>query len=375
MGIIGYGLSAKTFHVPFFNAVPEFNLYAVVQRSPKPDNDASKDHPSIKIYQSVEEMLKDEQLDVVVVTTRPDSHFQLAKMALLAKKHGTKHARFSLVLYSLMVTVVVEKPFTPTAAEAQNLVDLAKSQGRVLAAFQNRRFDCDFLTLKKYIDEGALGRIVEFETHFDRHRPDPPADNWKAYAGPGTGAVYDLGTHLMDQVVSLFGMPQRITGFVGSQREINTTGLEDSCTILLHYDNKMMATIKIGVVSPEVDQIRYWVRGVNGSFKKYHLDPQEDQLRKQGLKPDDHGFGSESEDKYGILTISQGGRIVSGVAPTVKPSTYSEFYRRLAATIKEDLSQIPVPLEQVVGVIRLAELARESSQRGQTLTVESEIYP
>ncbi|OQU97377.1 Oxidoreductase family, alpha/beta domain-containing protein isoform 1 [Cladophialophora immunda] len=353
VGIIGYGLSAKTFHIPFVNAVPDFNLYAIVQRSPKPDDDASKDWPKTKAYRSTEEMMGDDQVHVVVVTTAPVSHLQLAKAALLANKH-----------------VVVEKPFTPTSADAQELVDLAKSQNRILTVYQNRRWDSDFLTLKKYIKDGALGRIVEFETHFDRHRPEPPADNWKAHHAPGTGAVYDLGTHLMDQVVSLFGMPEKVTGFVGSQREVNTTGLEDSCTVLLHYASpKMLVTIKAGVVSPEVSQLRYWVRGDKGSFKKFHLDPQEDQLRKEGLRPGDKGYGIESEDKYGTLNLYRDGKISSEVAPTVEPATYTEYYRRLAAALDGDVSQVPVPPEQAVGVIRLVELARESSQQGRTLSV------
>jgi len=244
-------------------------------------------------------------------------------------------------------------------------VDLAKTQGVLLTVYQNRRWDSDFLTLKKYIENGALGRVVEFETHFDRHRPDPPADNWKAHQSPGTGAVYDLGTHLMDQVVDLFGLPKRVTGFVGSQRAINTTGLEDSCTVLLHYDG-ILATVKAAVVSPEVNQLRFWVRGDKGSFKKFHLDPQEDQLRR-GMRPGDTGYGIETEERYGTLNISSNGKISSEVAPTVQPATYTEYYRRLAAALNGEVSQIPVHPDQAVAVIRLVELARESSQLGKTL--------
>jgi len=172
----------------------------------------------------------------------------------------------------------------------------------------------------------------------------------------------------MDQVVHLFGMPQRVTGFVGSQREVNPTGLEDSCTVLLHYPG-MLVTVKAGVVSPEVNQLRFWVRGVNGSFKKFHLDPQEDQLRKQGLGPGDKGYGLEPQERYGTLNICKDGKIVSEVAPTVEPPTYVEYYRRLAAALGGDASQIPVPPEEAVGVIRLVELARESSRLGKTLDV------
>ena len=138
----------------------------------------------------------------------------------------------------------------------------------MLITFPGRRWDSDFLTVTELIKNNTLGRIVEFETHFDRHRPElPPGENWKTKPVPGGGAVFDLGTHLIDQVVVTFGLPQKITGFVGSQRENNPTGLEDSCTVLLHY-NRMLATVKAGVVSPEVNQLRYWIRGGKGSYKK-----------------------------------------------------------------------------------------------------------
>ena len=134
--------------------------------------------------------------------------------------------------------------------------------------YLDRRWDSDFLTISDLVKKGSLGRITEFETHFDRHRPEVPSGGgWKTKPGPGGGAVFDLGTHLIDQVVVLFGLPQRITGFVGTQRENSEHGLEDSCTVLLHYHG-MLATVKTAVVSPEVNQLRYWVRGTQGSYKK-----------------------------------------------------------------------------------------------------------
>jgi predicted dehydrogenase len=162
--------------------------------------------------------------------------------------------------------VVVEKPFTPTSAEAQELIDLANIQGVVLTVYQNRRWDSDFLTLKKYIDDGTLGRIVEFETHYDHHLPQTSIENWRAQHAPGTGAVYDLGTHLMDQVVLMFGLPKRITGFVTSQQAVNITGLEDSATVLLHYD-KLLVTVKLAVISPEVGQLRFWFAAIKALLK------------------------------------------------------------------------------------------------------------
>jgi len=277
---------------------------------------------------------------------------------------------------------VVEKPFTPTSHEANELIALAKTHQRLLTVYQSpslppslppppktkpppqltnptspppdRRYDSDFQTLLALLRSSALGRITEFETHFDRHRPTLPANGggWKTKAAPGAGAVYDLGVHLIDQVVVALGMPGRVTGFLGRQREGEEGGSEDSCTVLMHYEG-MMATVKAAVVSCEERQLRFWVRGVEGSYKKvglysssklvrrmrdsawtdwrlldfttpildllplpvfypfchtstnlnplqYHLDPQEDHL-KAGRKPGDAGFGIEPPERHGAL--------------------------------------------------------------------------
>ncbi|KAI9830755.1 MAG: hypothetical protein M1819_005420 [Sarea resinae] len=350
VAVIGYGMSAKVFHIPLILATPAFKLHAIVQRSPKPDDDAEKDHAGVKGYRSAEEMVKNSAVDVVVVTTTPESHFYLAKLALEAGKN-----------------VIVEKPFTPTHQEAQELSALAKKNHRLLTVYQNRRWDSDFVTLSHLIKSNTLGRVAEFETHFDRHRPEVPSGgSWKTKVMPGGGAVFDLGTHLIDQVVVTFGLPKKITGFVGSQREGDTGGFEDSCTVLLHYD-QLMATVKAAVVSPEVAQLRYWVRGDKGSFKKFHLDVQEDQL-KAGMKPGDAGFAIESEDHFGTLTTIQDGKPVSKVFPTAHPPTYVEFYQRFADALRGK-GEVPVKPEEAGAVIRLIELAKESSKTGRTLDV------
>lgn len=262
VAVVGYGLSAKVFHIPLILAVPELKLYGIVQRSPKPDDDASKDHAGIRSWRSVDEVYNDPGVDVVVITSIPETHFDMCKSSLEAGKH-----------------VVVEKPFVATAAEASQLCEIAAKTGGKLAVYQNRRWDADFLTLKKIMCEGTLGDIAEFETHFDRHRPDPPPTaSWKSIEAPAHGSLYDLGTHLIDQAYHLFGMPKRVTAFVGRQRRSVQNGAADSHTVLLHYDGPMLVTVKAGVVSPEVEQLRFWVRGTKGSFKKVH-SPQLDSLR------------------------------------------------------------------------------------------------
>ncbi|KAJ5317671.1 hypothetical protein N7508_002179 [Penicillium antarcticum] len=353
VGIVGYGFSAKIFHIPFVNEVPELKLYAVVQRTPKAGDDAEKDHPGVKSFRATEEMVQDPAIDIVIITTAPDSHFALSKLALEAGKH-----------------VVCEKPFTPTTQEADELVAIAKKNNKQLAVFQNRRFDADFVTLSKLIKNGSLGRISEFETHFDRHRPQEPAADshkWKNKVIPGGSAIYDLGAHLLDQAYVLFGLPQRVTGFIGSAREVNASGFEDAFTVLLHYANGTMVTAKATVVSPEDEQLRFWVRGDNGSFKKFYLDIQEDQL-KAGIMPADNGYGREPSERYGTLTTMQGDKPVKEVVPTVEPPTYTEYYRKLVRALSGD-GALPASGAEARDVIRLIELARESSRTGRTLDV------
>ncbi|KZF19103.1 NAD binding Rossmann fold oxidoreductase [Xylona heveae TC161] len=349
VGVVGYGMSAKVFHIPLITSLPELKLYAIVQRHPKPEDDAEKDHPGIKSYRSTEELVKDPAVDVVVITTVPETHYSLASLALEAGKH-----------------VVIEKPVTSTSEEADKLIALAKEKKLLLTVYQNRRWDADFATLTHLIKSGALGRVVEFESHFDRFRPEAPSTgSWKTQAGPASGAIYDLGVHLLDQVVFALGLPKKITGFVGIQRQGETGGFEDACTVLLHYDGGVMATVKASVISPEEKQLRFWVRGDKGSYKKYHMDVQEDQL-KAGKKPGDSGFALEPKENYGVLTSAKDGKIVSEAYPTIDPPTYVEFYRQLAQALSGQ-GDVPVKPEQSRNIIKLIELAKESSREGQTL--------
>jgi hypothetical protein len=267
------------------------------------------------------------------------------------------------------------------------------------SCLEDRRWDSDFLTLSDLIDHAVLGRIVEFETHFDRYRPQAATTGWKSKPLPGGGVVYDLGSHMIDQVVLKFGLPEKITGFIGSQRKENTAAIEDSCTILLHY-NGMLATIKAAVVSPEVEQLRYWVRGEDGSYKKvgnverdrrtklmlpqFHLDCQEDQL-KAGKKPGDTGFGIEPQERQGrvcciilrpqmltfrgTLTLIRNGQPSKEECPNITPLTYTTFYSEFAKALSGE-GQVPVRPEEARNVIALIELARRSSQEGRTLYVE-----
>lgn len=274
----------------------------------------------------------------------------------------------------------------PTSKEADELIALANKHQRLLTVYQSlsssdkfdetvllmfghadRRWDSDFLTVKELLTSNTLGRIVEFESHFDRYKPSLASPKaWKIRPEPGGGAIYDLGTHLIDQIVVLFGLPRKITAFLGSQRSENPNGYEDSCTVLLHYEG-MLVTAKVAVVSPEAAQLRFWVRGEKGSYKKSGEDVQEMHLAK-GMKLGDDGFGIEPEDRSGTLTTVEDGNLVPNPYPTVQPVTYRAFYSQFVQALSGK-GEVPVKPEDASTVIRLIQLAKRSSEEGKTLDV------
>jgi len=212
-----------------------------------------------------------------------------------------------------------------------------------------------------------LGRIIEFESHFDRWSPAASRTKWKNQKLPAQGVVYDLGAHLIDQVVVAFGMPKKVTGFISEERNQTESGLEDACTILLHYES-MTATIKASPMSATKNQLRFWIRGDRGSFKKLHLDMQEPQLV-GGMSIDDPQFGREPIDRSGVLSLVEGGDITEKAHPNVEPPpTYVTFYKELANALAGG-GPVPVDAGDALNVIYLIELARKSAANGQTLEV------
>ncbi|KAK3936619.1 hypothetical protein QBC46DRAFT_321117 [Diplogelasinospora grovesii] len=356
VGIVGYGLSAKVFHIPFIALTASLRLHSIVQRSPAPGNSVLEDHPQIKHFTSVEPMLADSEVDVVILSTPPNTHYTLARDALGAGKH-----------------VLVEKPFVPTSKEADELAALAREKGLVLCVYQNRRWDSDFVTVQQLLKDDKLGRIVEFETHFDRFRLEKPT-TWKGTLSmnQGGGAIYDLGTHLLDQVFVLFGMPSTVSGKFVNQREGriitgDNTEEPDSVTAILTYnDTGLVVFVRIGVVSVETKQPRYWIRGTKGSYRKFGLDPQEDQLR-GGMQATDANFGREDESKFGTLCTINNGKFEENVCPTVQdpPQTYLRFYEMFAKAVETGKEEdVPVPATQAAQVLRIIEAVRESARSG-----------
>ncbi|KAJ5626372.1 NAD binding Rossmann fold oxidoreductase [Penicillium lagena] len=365
IGVIGYGLSAKIFQIPYILAAQDFELRAIVQRS---GDEASKEHPGVKIYRSADELLRDTSIDVIIVSTPPLSHFSLVSSALNADKH-----------------VVVEKPFCPLSRECDELIALAQAKGKLLTVFQNRRWDADFVTLQKILADGQLGRVVEFESHFDRY--DPEVTNPSA---GGAGVIYDLGTHLIDQILFCFGLPSKVTGFLGTQRATNVDGPHDACTVLLHYDSGLLATVKASAVSSALEQLRFWVRGDKGGFKKCHLDPQEHQLV-GGMRTDNPTFGLEDAEKAGklqalslcstqrltlpegVITLAKNGTLHDLTYPNLPPPTYGAFYEVLSGALAGQCD-VPVPAKDARNVIRIIELAEESSRKGSTILLKPEEF-
>jgi len=356
VGIIGYGLSAKTFHIPFVLLTPSLVLHSIVQRTPTASNSAPSDFPSLTHHTTTASLLSSPEIDIVIITTPPNTHFSLARDALLAGKHA-----------------LVEKPFVPSSAEAYALADLARQQGRIICVYQNRRWDSDFLTVSKLLRDNTLGRIVEFETHFDRLRLEKPT-TWKGMLGisEGGGVLYDLGTHLLDQVYVLFGMPTGVTGKFVNQREGRLVTGEgegqepDSVALVLSYEGSgMLVYVRSGVASVEREQLRFWVRGGKGSYRKMGLDPQEDWLRAGG-QATDAGFGREVEGRYGKLcVVGEEGVVEERVCETVKPETYKRFYELFAKAVESGNEEdVPVSATQAAQVLAIIEAARESASTG-----------
>ncbi|KAH7022303.1 oxidoreductase [Ilyonectria destructans] len=354
-GIIGYGTSANVFHIPFLTASPSFSVHSIVQRS---GDSAKEAHPECIIYRSTDELFDDKDVDLVILCTPVETHFELAKKALNAGKH-----------------VVVEKPFCPTSEECDQLIQLAKSQGKLIIPFQNRRWDVEFLTLQKVIAEGHLGRIVEFSSHYDLYLKDLPGFWPKMVSQPGGSLLHGLGTHIIDQTLVLFGLPSKVTTVLQSQ---HTAGVNDAFTVLLQYPNGILVTLKSSLLSAETEQLRFWIRGEKGSYRKCHIDPQEPQIN-EGMKLDNPEFGKEDESKFGILTVSaenadatqnrfESGKLNKSVCPNVAPQTYVKFYDLLGAAL-DGKGEVPVRPEDSRDGIRLVELATASFEQGATLAV------
>ena len=330
VGLIGFGFSGKVFHAPVIRAVDGLRLTTIVQRSGTPDPRYS----DVEFVRSVDELLT-RAIDLVVIATPNTSHHPIAQQCLLAGRH-----------------VVIDKPFTTTAREAEELVQLGAVKRRVLSAYQNRRYVGDFVTLQSLLSEGVLGRVTMFQSHFDRFRPELRPGAWREQAQPGSGIWSDLGPHLLDQALVLFGTPQAVAADIRVERE--GAAADDAFDVTLHYP-RMRALLRASMLALSPGPT-FAVHGTNGSFVKYGLDPQEAAL-KSGRTPDESHWDSEPPAMYGRLTTPEGARTV----PTI-PSSFTQYYENIRDAILGKTQSAVTP-EQVLNVIRGLELAVASSRK------------
>lgn len=338
-GLAAYGMSGQVFHAPFISTDPHFELSVVTERT----KDLSRErYPDVCVVRSFEELIHKADLDLIVINTPDSTHYEYARRALEAGKH-----------------VIVEKPFTSTISEAKELVDLASEKGLMLSVYQNRRWDGDFLTVKDILSKGLLGRLVEFESTFPRYRNFIKPNTWKETGESGGGLTYNLGSHLIDQAVQLFGMPQAVFADIATMRHAGK--VDDYFMIhLLHPAQapEVRITLKASYLMCE-NEPRFVLHGTDGSYVKQGLDPQEADLT-NGLLPDTPHWGEEDKASWGILHTDKDGQVVREKYPSL-PGNYAAFYENVYRHIHQG-EPLQSDARQVIGVIRLIEAAKESSR-------------
>ena len=338
VGLIGFGLAGRAFHAPVIRAVPGLRLAAILQRN---GSEAAEAYPGVRIVRSTDELLAIPEIRLVVVATPNESHYELAHRALASGRD-----------------VVVDKPLTPTMEEALKLVRFAREQKRLLTVYQNRRFDSDFQVLQQLITSGRLGRVVRFESNYDRYRPHLKRNAWREEMRSGAGILFDLGPHLIDHAIVLFGVPEAITADVRLERD--AAAVDDSFDITFHYPGGVMRALLHATMLAATPRPRFLVFGTDASFTKLAFDPQEMNLR-SGNIPAQGAWGAEPEENWGMLTTVRDGEVVDErIAPA--PCDYRDYYKNVRDAIlgKEAIAVTP---ESALNVMQALLLARESSNR------------
>ena len=336
VALIGYGYAGRTFHAPLIRATPGLELVAINSRNVQ---QVRTDIPGMMVVPSPADACALPSVDLVVIATPNDTHVPIASAALAAGKH-----------------VVVDKPFAPTLDEARTVVAQAQRLNRVVAVFQNRRWDGDFLALMDLLSGSALGAVMHFESHFDRHRPHV-RPRWREQPGTGSGIWYDLGPHLVDQSLQLFGLPERVLGSLAAQRCGAQT--DDWAHVLLDYGRLRVvlhAALVVGAPMP-----RFIVHGEIGSWVKYGFDPQERRLV-DALQPSSATAGDRERAIYvdGTTGVERETPIPAG--------DYTQFYAQLRDAL-EGTGGNPVPPAQALAVMAVVEAAIRSSSEGRALPV------
>jgi len=333
--LLSYGMSGKVFHAPFLQLHEGFELLGSWERS---KHLIQQDYPGVKSYATLEDVLASDA-NLVIINTPVDTHYEFAKKVLEAGKNA-----------------LVEKAFTTTAAEAEELMNLAKEKGLKLAVFQNRRWDSDLKTVKSVLDQKLLGAIVEADIRFDRYNPNLSPKAWKEGANAGAGVLKDLGPHIIDQAIYLFGYPEAVSADIRTLREGSV--VDDNIDITLFYPDKRVR-LHAGFFNRE-QLPAYIIQGRKGSFFKHRADVQEDIL-KTGAKPNLTDWGTEPIDKAGLLHTEVDGVVIKQTIPTLQGNYYSLF-DGLYHSIIEDKPE-PVTAEDGLRVMKIIDAAIASSEQ------------
>ncbi len=341
VGLVGYGLSGATFQAPIIETVDGLKLKKVVSSRPET---VHRDLPNVEVASNVRELFDDPETQLIVISTPTETHYQFAKEALSADKH-----------------VVVEKPFLVHASEADELIQLAEERGTVLSIYQNRRWDNDFLTVRRCIESGLLGEIYTYEAHYDRYMlPVGSYGQRREQEAEGSGTLYDLGSHLIDQVLVLFGLPETIWADVQAQRP--GSKVIDYFHMVLGY-GRLRAILHSGYVVKKQGP-HFAVHGDKGSFIKYGMDSQEEALLAGG-RPGDPGWGEDREDLYGELTAEVRGFSLMSKVETI-PGSYESFYSGIVDAISKGVAA-PVEATESKNTIAIIECALQSAKEGRVV--------
>jgi predicted dehydrogenase len=337
VGLIGFGLAGQAFHAPMIRGVEGMELACILERR---TNNAKARYPDVRIARNLDELLSDKSINVVVVATPNDTHHSYTKAILEADRH-----------------VVVDKPFTPTMREAVELVQLAAKRSRLISVYQDRRWDGAYVTVKKLIQSGALGKVAEYEARFDRFRLQSKPEAWREKADfPAAGVLWDLGPHLIDGALILFGKPESIYATALCQRE--DSKIDDAFDVIMQYP-KLRVTLRARIIAYAPSH-HLLVHGTEGSFVKYGMDPQEEILRGPNC-PDglDWGkdWGLEPEKHWGTLTrVGENPRKIE-----TERGDYRGFYINFRDAIEKG-APLDVPPEQFLRTQRALILAHKSSR-------------
>ena len=341
VGLVGFGLAGRAFHAPVIRAVPGLHLAAILQRS---GDAAAEKYPDVRIVRNLDELLSMHEIRLVVIATPNETHYAIARRCLEASRD-----------------VLVDKPFTTTLEEAVSLVQVAKDANRLLTVYQNRRYDGDFQAIRQLVEAGTLGRIVRFETSYDRFRPQLKPSAWRETARPGSGILFDIAPHLIDHALVLFGLPEAVTADVRMERD--NAAADDAFDITLHYSNGMRAVLRSSILAA-APRPRFVLFGTQGSFVKQSFDPQENNLRR-GYIPGDTAWGAEPEENWGVLTVPAGDSFEQRRIPSAN-CDYRDFYSNVRDAIQGGGAMAVTP-EYALDVMRMLELARTSSQKHRTI--------